>query len=120
MKFNRAEFDLEVNYARRHATGDFALERATDGELAYLLQVADLWRQSGYNGIRAIGSALVVTIDAEVARREFAWNLEQSKFDAIAAGARPDPLPTGDMDDIPGWSEVSAPDGFPEIAEPEI
>lgn len=120
MKFNRAEFDLEANYARRFATGDFTLKRATDGELAYLLQVADLWRQSGYNGIRAIGRALVVTIDAEVARREFAWNLEQAKFDAIAAEEQPEPLPTGDMSDIPPWSAISAPDGFPEIAEPQI
>lgn len=120
MKYNRSDFDLERNHARRFATVAFTLERATDGELAYLLQVADLWRQSGYNGIRSVGRALVVTIDAEHARREFAWNLEQAKFDAIAAEARPDPLPTGDMSDIPKWSEVSAPDGFPEIAEPEI
>lgn len=79
MKYKRSEFDLESNYRRRFATGDFTLEHATDGELAYLLEVADLWRQSGYSGIRSIGRALVVTIDAEVARREFAWNLEQAK-----------------------------------------
>lgn len=119
MKYNRAEFRLEECHNRRIVKGDLDLTESTEGELNYLDQIAGLWAKSSHKAIRAVGVTLAVTVDAERARREWQWNLEQAKFDAIAAEERPPLLPTGPMDDLPKWSEVSQSDDFPEIPEHE-
>ncbi|KUH93933.1 hypothetical protein [Mycobacterium sp. IS-3022] len=119
MKYDRSKFNLEECHARRIARGDFNIQKASEGELDYLEQVANLWKASGYNGIRAIGRALFTTVDAEKARREWAWHLDMAKFDAIAAENQPEPLPSPDPSTLPKWSELPA-DPLPDIPEPEL
>ncbi|BBY43585.1 hypothetical protein [Mycolicibacterium celeriflavum] len=117
MKYDRSKLRFEELHNRRIARGDFNIEKATDGELTYMMTVADLWRASGYAGIRSIGRALAVTIDAEKARREWAWNLDMAKFDVIAAENQPEPLPEPDPASLPKWSELP-PEPMPEVPEP--
>ena len=117
-RYKRHEFRFEECHNRRIAKADFDVERATDGELDYMLTVAELWRKSGYNGVRAMGRALFTTIDAERARREWRWNTEMAQFDVIAAeNPRESKWVDVDPGTLPKWSEVSVP--FPDVPDPD-
>ncbi|BBY41806.1 hypothetical protein [Mycolicibacterium celeriflavum] len=119
MKYDRSKFNLEECHNRRIARGDFNIEKATDGELTYMMTVAELWRASGYNGIRAIGRALFTTVDAEKARREWKWHGEMAVFDAmIAAENQPEPLPSPDPSTLPKWSDLP-PEPMPDVSAPD-
>jgi hypothetical protein len=119
VKYDRSKFQLEQCHNRRIAVPDFSpLQQATDGEFEYLDKIAGLFCSTNRQAITGIGEAIVVAVDAERARREWEWNVEQAKFDAIVAEERAPLLPTGPTDDIPKWSEVP-PDPLPEIHQPE-
>lgn len=118
MLFDRSKFSLEDCHNRRIAKGDFNLQKATAGELGYLMKIAELWRASGYNGIRGIGRALFTTIDAERAEREWKWHGEMAMFDAIAAeNPRESQWVDVDPATLPKWSEL--PPEYPEIPRPD-
>jgi len=118
-RYRRADFKLEQCHNRRIAKPAFNVEIATDGELDYMADIAQLWSQSGYGGIFAMGEALFTLIDAERARREWEWNSDQAMFDAICAENQPESK-WEDVDPatLPKWSEVSGPPEYPEIPSP--
>lgn len=120
-RFKRHEFNLEQVHSRRLQKPVFDLREASEGELDYLLEIADLWKKASHRAIQAAGETLAVAIDVEWANREAAWNLEQARFDTLAAELTDEKrkalaLEEVDTSDIPPWSEASA-TWFPPVAD---
>jgi len=113
MNFRRKDFKLEECHNRKLQVPVFDFSTAKDGELDYLQKIADLWKASGYPGVRNAGETLTVAIDMEMACREWTWSAEQAQFDAIAAANQPDPLPTPDLSSFPKWSDL--PPEYPDV-----
>jgi hypothetical protein len=115
-RFKRHEFRFEECHNRRLQKPEFHLSVASFGELDYLQEVADLWRESSHAGVRATGETLHVAIDREMACREWEWNGMHAKFDLIAAENPPESKwVDADPTTLPKWSEITRPAPFPEI-----
>lgn len=102
--------DVESTVERSRRTVDIAavVKTFTPGEILYAEKVFGLWSEiTEHAGIRSAGHAMLLLIDAELARRELERARTLAQFDAIAAENRPDPLPTGDTSDL-RWSEISS------------
>lgn len=103
--------DVESTVARSRRTVDIAavIRTLSPGEIAYSKKVFTLWADiTEHQGIRAVGAAMLMLLDAEQARRELERARVLADFDVLAAELQPEPLPTGPMADLPKWSEISS------------